>query len=97
MNALQEKLFLELRQTKSEIESALKIRVKDDWLRAILKEELIDITNALEKIESGTYGQCEVSGELIPYDLLEVIPTVKSINDMKKLESFRKKTIGLCI
>jgi RNA polymerase-binding transcription factor DksA len=97
MNAMQEKLFLELRQTKSEIESALIIRGKDDWLKAILKEELIDVTKALEKIESGTYGHCEVSGELIPHDLLEIIPTVKSLNDMKKLESFRKKDIGLCI
>ncbi len=40
MHVLQEKLFLELRQTKEEIEISLKTKQKQDWLTAILKEEL---------------------------------------------------------
>jgi RNA polymerase-binding transcription factor DksA len=97
MNALQEKLFLELRQTKSEIEHSLKNKKNEDWLKDILKEELNDIDTALAKIQAGSYGQCEISGELIPLDLLEIIPTIKTINDTKKIETYRKKTIGLCI
>jgi RNA polymerase-binding transcription factor DksA len=97
MNALQEKLFLELRQIKSEIEYSLKNKENEDWLENILNDELKDVDAALAKIQTGSYGHCEISGELIPHDLLELIPTVKTLNDIKKLETYRKKTIGLCI
>jgi RNA polymerase-binding transcription factor DksA len=97
MNALQEKLFLELRQTKSEIENAINRKENNDWLKEILQEELKDVVDALAKIEKGCYGLCEISGELIPLDLLKSIPTVKTKNDLNKLEAYRKKTIGLCI
>lgn len=97
MNALQEKLFLELRQTKLEIENAITKKENKDWLKDILQEELKDVDDALAKMENGCYGLCEISGELIPHDLLELIPTVKTKNDLNMLESYRKKTIGLCI
>jgi DnaK suppressor protein len=35
---------------------------------------LYSIERALEKIEEGTYGICDVSGEEIPYKRLEAIP-----------------------
>ncbi len=46
------------------------------------------IERALEKIEDGTYGICEISGEDIPLARLEAIPyatmTVKSQEQMEK-------------
>lgn len=90
MNATQEKLFLELRQTQAEIEASLKTKQRTDWMTPILKEELADICSAMEKIKNGSYGLCEISGELIPEDLLRSIPTLKSTSDSEKLHSFYK-------
>ncbi|AZU61451.1 hypothetical protein [Neobacillus mesonae] len=93
MNALQEKLYLELRQTKYELEHSLKNKAKDDWMAAILAEELKDVDSALAKIENGNYGQCEISGELLPEELLYMIPTLKSLKDSETVDIFYKKPI----
>ncbi len=48
---------------------------------AILKQleiQLNDVKLALEKIENGTYGTCEVGGEPIPEDRLEAIPSART-------------------
>ena len=39
--------------------------------------ELAEIDHALEKIDEGTYGVCEVSGELIAEPRLMAIPTAR--------------------
>lgn len=41
------------------------------------RRELAEIDHALGKIEDGTYGICEVSGELIGEMRLEAIPTAR--------------------
>lgn len=94
MHVLQEKLFLELRQTKEEIEISLKTKQKQDWLTAILKEELDDVEIAIKKMDSGSFGQCEVSGELLPIELLKTIPTIKTLRETEKLGRFYRKTIN---
>lgn len=43
-----------------------------------LQERLIDIKDALEKMEQGTYGVCEVSGEPIEMDRLEANPAART-------------------
>ncbi|NHC39593.1 hypothetical protein G6549_06410 [Bacillus sp. MM2020_1] len=93
MNATQEKLFLELRQTKEEIEDSLKNKQSQEWLTTILEEELSDIMTAIQKLENGNYGLCEISGEFLSNDLLNMIPTLKSQKDSEYLESYFKKTI----
>jgi RNA polymerase-binding transcription factor DksA len=48
---------------------------------AILKEleaGLKDVTDALEKIEKGTYGICEESGEQIETERLEAYPAART-------------------
>lgn len=94
MHVLQEKLFLELRQTKEEIEISLKTKRNQEWLTAILKEELEDIETAIKKLDSGSFGQCEISGELLPVELLKSIPTLKTLKDTEKLGNFYRKTIN---
>ena|SRR3989344_8484545 len=42
-----------------------------------LEKQLGDIKDALIKIEKGTYGICEVSGELIEIDRLEANPSAR--------------------
>ena len=39
-----------------------------------LQRELQQIDHALERIEAGTYGVCEVGGEVIPVERLEARP-----------------------
>lgn len=91
---MQEKLFLELRKTKLEIKTSLKNKEKEDWLTSIFKEEIEDIDAALKKITDGNYGQCEISGELLPFELLEMIPTLKSAKDSEGLGMYYKKAIS---
>ncbi|WP_052353685.1 hypothetical protein [Neobacillus jeddahensis] len=94
MNPFLNKLILELRTTRDEIESALQYKQKNDWLTVILEEELNDINEALQKAEDGNFGLCEVSGEFIPIDLLATIPTLKSLKDTDDIEIFYKKPIS---
>ncbi|MCD4837282.1 hypothetical protein LRS37_00060 [Neobacillus sedimentimangrovi] len=95
MNAMQEKLFLELRQNKEEIEQSLANKNEKDWLTDILKDELGDIEVALRKLKEGNFGQCEISGELLPEKLLTMIPTLRSKRDSDFLKYFWKKSIPL--
>lgn len=51
---------------------------------AILKQleiQLGDVNNALEKIEKGTYGICETSGEVISPERLEANPSARTCKD----------------
>ncbi len=48
---------------------------------AILKQlesRLCEVNKALEKIEKGTYGKCEISGELIEEDRLNANPAART-------------------
>ena len=93
MNALFERLYLELRQSEQEIKESLRKRQERDWLKSILEDELADIVSTISKIEKGKYGHCEISGELIPDKILKTVPTLKSINDFRSLNSFYRKSI----
>ncbi|WP_066318279.1 hypothetical protein [Bacillus sp. FJAT-29814] len=90
MNAMQEKLFIELRQTKTEIEHSLKTKSKQDWLTKILEEELEDIDHAIQKIQAGKFGECEISGELLPEELIQLMPTIRSKKDSDLLDQYCK-------
>ncbi|MED4652179.1 MULTISPECIES: yteA family sporulation protein [Bacillus] len=50
-------------------------REKDFGLIEFWHKQLQDTKHALQKIEAGTYGVCEVSGEEIPLERLEAMPT----------------------
>jgi RNA polymerase-binding transcription factor DksA len=43
-----------------------------------LEDSLKDVRDALEKIEKGTYGICEISGEQIEEDRLEANPSART-------------------
>lgn len=50
---------------------------KQDTSR-VLETELHEIRHALQKIEAGTYGVCEVSGEAIEEDRLKANPSART-------------------
>lgn len=58
--------------------SALYEREKDMVLRSFTHEELNDINAAIEKINNGTYGIDEKTGEKIPYSRLKAMPTARN-------------------
>jgi DnaK suppressor protein len=43
-----------------------------------LKKRRKDVGDAIEKMDEGTYGQCEVCKELIPFDRLEANPAART-------------------
>jgi YteA family regulatory protein len=61
--------------------TALYEREKDLALRRQLEEELRDVNQALQKMEEGTYGICEVTGEPIPIERLHAIPTARTTRE----------------
>lgn len=49
-------------------------RSRDLSINTSLAEELTEVEAALQRIEDGTYGICEISKEEIPFERLEAIP-----------------------
>jgi RNA polymerase-binding transcription factor DksA len=49
-----------------------------------LEAQLRDVEDALAKIESGTYGICEVCGEEIPVERLRVNPSARTLVEHSK-------------
>ena len=56
-------------------------REKDIALNEHTREELTDIDHALQAIDNGTYGKCEVCGVDIPLDRLDAIPTATTCKE----------------
>ncbi|WP_017187029.1 TraR/DksA C4-type zinc finger protein [Alkalibacillus haloalkaliphilus] len=52
-------------------------RQKDTTFYYRAKEQLKEIDHALAKMEDGTYGVCEKTGEAIPFERLEAMPTAR--------------------
>ncbi|WP_436375695.1 hypothetical protein [Cytobacillus sp. BC1816] len=93
MDAKADRLYSELRNTRQEILERLMEGNSSALIKPILLEELHDIEQTLSKIESGSFGKCEISGELLPADLLQMIPTLKTMEDCSRLGRFYRKSI----
>ncbi|WP_085524056.1 hypothetical protein [Tuberibacillus sp. Marseille-P3662] len=63
--------------------TALYERQKDMVLRNMEKEELNNINTALNKFVNGTYGLDEETGQPIPLERLEALPTARTIAKSK--------------
>lgn len=81
-------IYSELRKTKKELVHRLQNEKCSPLVKPYIEGELKDIEVALQKLETGTFGTCEISGELIPEDLLTVIPTLRSMDDCKTVSYF---------
>jgi RNA polymerase-binding transcription factor DksA len=90
---MHELLFEELRQFELEIVQSLQKKKWNSQLKTILEAELADIRLALNKVENGKFGLCELSGEFIPENLLKLIPTIKSVKDVNVMDTFYRKPI----
>ena len=81
-------IYSELRKTKEELIQRLENENCSPLVKPYIEGELDDIETALKKLESGTYGTCEISGEIMPEHLLSMVPTLKSIDDCKMMSYF---------
>lgn len=88
MDINKNKIYSELRKTKQELIQQLNNNDGSPLVKPFILSELKDIENAIDKLETGTFGTCEVSGELLPHDLLAIIPTLKSLDDCKTISYF---------
>ena len=73
----------------NEPDSDMTADVVEDWderqaLVATLEREYNDITRALNKIKTGTYGTCEICGGAIEADRLDANPSART--DKKHLD-----------
>ena len=58
------------------------------------KRRLVEIERALEKIEDGTYGVCDDTGENIPRGRLEAVPeAVRTVEAQQRFEKERRPPV----
>jgi hypothetical protein len=82
----QNEIYSELRKTREELVLKLKCTKCSPLAKPFIEEELKDIETTLNKLEKGTFGTCEISGEIIPDHLLSIVPTLKSLDDCKTID-----------
>lgn len=63
---------------REDVASAIESFENNEGAISILETQLHEVNHALEKIEKGTYGVCEVSGEEIEVDRLEANPSART-------------------
>ncbi|MBB6443765.1 hypothetical protein [Bacillus benzoevorans] len=85
-------IYSELRKTKQELLQRLEDHNGSPLVKPYILGELKDIESALNKLEKGTFGTCEISGEILPQDLLALIPILKSVEDCQTIRYFFRKT-----
>lgn len=59
-------------------------RGKDIALFEHITQQLEDVDVALEKMQNGTYGTCEVTGKEIPFERLKALPTARTVIEHSK-------------
>ena len=52
-------------------------REKDISILEQVEAELADVEHALQRLDDGTYGTCEVDGKPIPEERLEAVPAAR--------------------
>ncbi|MBN6887085.1 RNA polymerase-binding transcription factor DksA [Cytobacillus horneckiae] len=93
MGDKKKKLISELRNTRHELLERLMDQKDHPFMNEVIMAELYDIEETIKKIENGGFGTCEISGEFLPEDLLEMVPTLKSMDDCLAIKSFYRKAI----
>jgi DnaK suppressor protein len=64
-------------QDKAEVADALGDRTDVTSELDRIEEDLVEIIDALLRIDDGSFGHCQVCGELIPKERLQAVPTAR--------------------
>jgi RNA polymerase-binding transcription factor DksA len=92
MNLDVEKLYTELRMTQIELEATLRVK-RSSKINHYIEAELSDVEESMRRLENGQFGTCELSGELIPADILQLVPTIKTKKDLEHMQTFYRKSL----
>ena len=85
--------YHELVAMKEDLEERLKSQNLSPYVRQMAEAELADIITTIEKLEAGEFGVCEDTGSVIPIELLQFQPNVRSIKDLNSLLKFLRKPV----
>ncbi|MBA4537590.1 hypothetical protein H1Z61_10720 [Bacillus aquiflavi] len=89
------RLYNELHKMKKELlTKQLDGKKMSDTVAVMINEEISDIEQAINKIDSGTFGRCETSNELIPFEILSIIPTIRTKKDVEVIRKHFKKSLN---
>lgn len=91
MEAQYGKLYSELCTIQAELLAS--IPTCTPAIKSIIEDELKDIEDTIAKMETGTFGYCESSGQYIPESYLFMMPTIKTLEDVDTLGKFYCKPI----
>lgn len=86
-------LYEEIMAMKKDLEEHLKNKGLSEQVKQFSQAELIDLKDALTKLENGSFGLCEDTGIPIPEDLLIFQPTTRSINELKNIMKYLRKPV----
>lgn len=62
-------------------------------IRAVMKDELMDVERALWKLQNGQFGICEKTSQLIPFNKLHILPTARTVEDFSFQSFFEKREV----
>lgn len=71
--------FQDMGSDEDEQASEVEQYVDDIALESNLESQLKDVLDALQKIETGNYGVCEETGEMISEERLRVYPQARTV------------------
>lgn len=88
-------LYDELHLIKKELTDKIEEQGNNqDIITYYMAAELMDVKTAIKKLDDGSFGQCEFSGEPLPFEWMVTIPTLKTKEDVTLIQSFFKKTFN---
>jgi len=69
-------------------------REMDASVREQIERRLKDVDRALQKVEEGTYGVCDDTGEEIPRGRLEAVPeAIRTVEAQQRFETERRPPV----
>ncbi|MFP7469712.1 hypothetical protein SFC55_01725 [Niallia taxi] len=92
MNLDVEKLYTELRMTQIELQATLRVK-RSSKINHYIEAELLDVEESMRRLENGQFGTCEISGELMPAEVLQLVPTIKSKKDLEQMQTYYRKSL----
>ncbi len=82
-----------------ELESSLKELESADTshpiVRKMIEDEIRDVRYALGRADMNSFATCEMSGELIPFELMKMNPTSSTLQEMNDWRKYGKVHLHL--
>ncbi|RLQ95811.1 hypothetical protein [Falsibacillus albus] len=84
MDNQKQQVYRQLKQAHLDLEAH---QTSNVLVRHFIEQEKLDVAYALEKWEKGTFGICEMSGELIPFEMIHFLPTIRTKDEWTSIQA----------